>query len=95
MADKRYERPEYEYPIRGLNWTAGVGQPAGMYWLDGRTLIAGHGSLAEDYLLAMGAIHIGTLRFDADPLERSHPGRVVDTIPASAFAARVPLTTSR
>src|SRR5687768_13260916 len=54
--DRRSEKAKYEYPVRGLNWTAGVGQPAGIYWLEGRSLIAGHNSAAEDYLLRMGAI---------------------------------------
>lgn len=83
--DRRYEKPKYEYPIHGLNWTAGVGQPAGIYWLNGQSVIAGHGSDAEKYLLSQGAVLIGTLRFTPDPLERSHRGRSVAKVSAVSF----------
>jgi hypothetical protein len=75
--DRRYEKPKYEYPIHGLNWTAGAGQPAGIYWLDGESIIAGHESDAEAYLLAAGAVLVATLRFDPDPTEKTHRGRTV------------------
>ena len=78
--DRRYEKPKYEYPIRGLNWTAGVGQPAGIYWLNGESVIAGHSSDAEAYLLTEGAVLVATLRFDADPLEKTHRGRTVERV---------------
>ncbi len=81
-SDKRYEKPKYEYPIHGINWTSGLGQPAGIYWLEGESVIAAHGSQAEDYLLEMGAILVATLRFDGDPFERSHAGRRVQRVPA-------------
>jgi hypothetical protein len=44
MKSKKYEAPKYEHPIYDINWTAGAGQPAGMYWLDGRILMAAHDS---------------------------------------------------
>ena len=78
--DRRYEKPKYEYPIRGLNWTAGVGQPAGIYWLEGASIIAGHGSDAEAHLIGAGAILVATLRFDPDPLEKIHRGRTVTRV---------------
>ena len=61
-----------------------VGRPAGIFWLDGRCVMAAHDSGAEEALLARGAILVGTLRFDRDPLEGSHPGRTVHRLPASA-----------
>lgn len=73
-------KPKYEHPVDDINWTAGVGQPAGIYWLEGRSVIAGHGTRAESRLLDLGAILIATLRFDPDPLERSHPGRVIERV---------------
>lgn len=85
MGDKKDSRDAYEYPIFGINWTAGIGRPAGMYWLVGRTVLAAHGSFAEDRLISAGAILVGTLRFDACPLERSHAGRVVDRVSAWAL----------
>jgi hypothetical protein len=60
-----------------INWTAGVGQPAGIFWLHGRFAMAAHGSDAERRLMERGAVPIATLRFDADPLESVHRvGRV-------------------
>jgi hypothetical protein len=88
MADKRYEKPKYEYPIHGLNWTSGVGQPAGVYWLDGECIIAAHWSDAEQYLLGVGAILVATLRFGPDPLERSHAGRCVQKVEPRELIAR-------
>ena len=67
MAEKRYEKPKYEYPIHGINWTAGIGRPTGIYWLDGHSVFAVHGSLAEERVLELGGILIATLRFDRDP----------------------------
>lgn len=72
--------PKYEHPVDDINWTAGVGRPAGIYWLAGRSVIAGHGTAAEQNLLDRGAVLIATLRFDADPLERSHAGRIVERV---------------
>ncbi len=85
MADKRDQKAAYDYPIFGINWTGGIGQPAGIYWLDGHTILAAHGSVAEDHLLDQGAILVATLRFDACIFERSHAGRVVDRVSAWAL----------
>ncbi|MGH7459637.1 MAG: hypothetical protein ACREMA_01245 [Longimicrobiales bacterium] len=82
MKERREEKSQYEYPIFGINWTAGIGRPAGIYWLNGSTRFAGHGSPAEEYLIELGAILVGTLRFDSDPLERTHPGRPVEAVQA-------------
>jgi len=72
--------PKYEHPVDDINWTAGVGRPAGIYWLAGKSVIAGHGTAAEQHLLDRGAVLIATVRFDADPLERSHAGRIVERV---------------
>jgi hypothetical protein len=87
---REYEAPKYEHPVDDINWTAGVGQPAGVYWLDGQSLLAAHESAAEQYLLERGAILVATLRFDQDPLETVHRSGRVDRISAAdAFAACV------
>jgi hypothetical protein len=79
------DKLEHEFPVFGVDWTAGVGQPADLFYLAGRIYIAGHGSAAERVLLEEGAVAVATLRFDADPLERSHPGATVDLLaPAGA-----------
>jgi hypothetical protein len=80
---KDYEAPGYEHPVDDINWTAGVGRPAGVYWLEGRSLIAAHESAAEDRLLELGAILIATLRFDADPLESAPRGARVERFSAA------------
>lgn len=85
MRDKRDEKPKYEYPIYGVNWTGGIGRPAGMYWLDGDIVIAAHGSPAEADLIARGGILAATLRFDSSPLERTHRGRTVEALRPELF----------
>jgi len=85
VRDKKDDKPKYEYPIYGINWTGGVGRPAGMYWLDGDIVIATHGSPAEADLIARGGILAATLRFDASPHERSHRGRTVEAVRPEMF----------
>ena len=77
-----YEKPKYAYPIHDINWTGGLGQPAGIYWLGGRSVIAAHGSAAEDRLLDLGAILMATLRFDGGVYERSFADRPVSPVGA-------------
>jgi hypothetical protein len=57
-----------------------VGRPAGIYWLEGRSVIATHGTRAEEHLLELGAVLVATLCFNGDALERSHRGRPVDRL---------------
>jgi hypothetical protein len=83
----RYEAPKYEHPVDEINWTAGVGRPAGVYWLDGRSLIAAHESQAEERLLERGAVLVATLRFDADPLDARRRGRLVERLHAASAAS--------
>jgi hypothetical protein len=72
-----YEKPDYELPLDEIKWTGGIGQPAGLYWLDGCTIFAAHESQAEERLLSLGAVLVATLRFDTDPRERvQRSGRV-------------------
>jgi hypothetical protein len=69
--------PGFEQYQDDINWTAGAGQPAGIFWLAGRCVMAAHGTAAEDRLLDQGAIPVATLRFDPDPIETVHrTGRV-------------------
>lgn len=79
--------PGYEHPVHDLRWTTGLGRPAGVYWLQGRSLIAAHESPAEAWLVAQGAVLVATLRFDADPLETRHDGRALDPAMPAAVAA--------
>jgi hypothetical protein len=84
---KEYEAPKYEHPVDDINWTAGVGRPAGVYWLEGRSLIAAHDSAAEQRLLEEGAILIATLRFEAAPLETVRREGRVERVGAAAASS--------
>ncbi|MBR9989004.1 MAG: hypothetical protein KFH98_04565 [Gemmatimonadetes bacterium] len=76
------EEPGFEQYRDDINWTAGVGRPAGIFWLGGRCVMAAHETAAEDRLLELGAVLVGTLRFDADPLESMHRTGRVDRMAA-------------
>ena len=82
----KFESPKYEFPIQWRDWCTGAGHPAGIWWLAGRTYLAGFGSLAEQRLAEAGAFHVGTLQFEPDPLEgtprRAH---VLPLRPAAAL----------
>jgi hypothetical protein len=86
MAVDPKKRDGFEYEHHEINWTAGVGQPAGVYWLEGRSVVAGHGSAGEAKLLAAGAVLIATLLFERDPLECGVRGRSVAACPAPRIA---------
>ncbi|HSJ08824.1 MAG TPA: hypothetical protein VK928_02895 [Longimicrobiales bacterium] len=90
---RRPEDPEWEQHEDDINWTAGVGRPAGVYWIDGRSVIAAHGSPAEDHLVDQGAVLVATLLFEPDPRERVHRRGRVERVRA-ADAARDMLTAS-
>jgi hypothetical protein len=84
--------PGFEQYQDDINWTAGVGQPAGIFWLGGRCVMAAHDSAAEQRLLDLGAILVATLRFDADPLERVHRTGTVERIGAQRAGRDLMLT---
>ena len=67
-------------PIFAFQWTAGIGRPATMFWYEGRVLLAGMGTRAEEWLLDRGAIAVGMLRFGGAGAEEEravHDGDVV------------------
>ena len=68
-----------------------VGRPAGIFWLDGRCVMAAHDTIAEARLLEIGAILVGTLRFDPEPLESVHPGATIDRIASADLAGAPPV----
>ena len=75
--------PGYEQFEDDINWTAGAGRPAGMFWLDGRVVMAAHHTAAEERLLLQGAVLVATLRFDRDPLDGRQRGGEVERRSAS------------
>lgn len=80
---RRPEDPGFEHYQDDINWTAGVGRPAGIFWLGGRCVMATHESAAEERLFELGAVLVGTLRFDADPRETVHRTGQVERLSAS------------
>jgi hypothetical protein len=80
---------EYFLDVHEYEWSGTSGQPAGLFWIAGRSVIAAHASSAEERLLAQGAILIATLLFGRDPLESSHGGRTIDRITAARDLARL------
>lgn len=85
MQQMRYEKPKYEFPIDWQDWCTGAGQPAGIWWLDGRTFFAGFGSLAEARLAAAGAFHVATLQFESDVIDSRQRSRTIDPVGPRAF----------
>jgi hypothetical protein len=75
--DMKYEKPDYEFPVHDVRRAGAIGQPAGIYWFEGQSTIVAYDSAAEQRLIDQGAVLVATLRFDPDPLERSHVGRDV------------------
>jgi hypothetical protein len=78
--------PNFEQYQDDINWTAGVGRPAGIFWLDGGCVMATHDTAAEERLLARGAVLVATLRYDADPLETVHRRGSVERVAAHRMA---------
>jgi hypothetical protein len=82
----KYEQPDYELPIAGVAWTRGAGHPAGVYLLRGRCYFVALDSPAERVLVEGGALHMASVRFDPEPLERPHANRSVTLVEPAAAA---------
>lgn len=83
---------EYYLDVHEHQWADGVGQPAGVYWLNGRSVIAAHASHAEAKLIGKGAILVATLLFGPDPLEGRHDGHYVERLARAQLPAAFPVT---
>jgi len=83
---KEFVATDEQNPIFGFHWSAGAGQPAGMFWFDGRVVLAGLGTRAEAWLLDRGAIEVGTLRFDAYRADAERPVAAASVVPVEAAA---------
>ena len=86
--DKR-EKPKSELIVRQIAWSRGSDQPAGIFWLEGRCVMAGHGTAAESGFLEAGAIPVATLAFEPDPREGRRPGAVVERVALPSFSRRL------
>ena len=73
--------PKIVFPAPDLVWRPAFEPGAGIYLVGAELHFATLDSPREAELVAAGALRVGTLRFDADPRERSHPGRRVLAVP--------------
>jgi hypothetical protein len=64
----------YQLPVAGSSWISSVELGAGIFFLHGRTHVAGHSSPAEHWLLERGALLVASIRFDREPHETYRPG---------------------
>lgn len=85
---EKREKPRSELVVREIAWSRGSDRPAGIFWLGGRCVMAGHDTPAEAGLLDAGAIPVATLAFEPDPREGRRPGAVVERIALPAFRRR-------
>lgn len=99
---ERPDRKEFivtdeQNPIFAWHWTAGIGQPATMFWFEGEVLLAGIGTRAEAWLLDRGAIEVGMLRFGGPGAEgeRAVPGGEVTPVLAGDMIDELPARLSR
>lgn len=83
-----HRSPKYVIPAPDIAWAPRLEAGAGVYLLADRWHFAAEQSPAERALVDAGALRIGTLRFDADPTERLHPGHSIRALGAREAAAR-------
>lgn len=87
---KDYEAARWEHPVDWINWSQGSGRPAGVFLLQNEWHVATYDTPAERALLAEGALHVATVRFDAPAGERGEPIRGVRSIPSRVAPAFFP-----
>ena len=80
--------PKFVFPAPDIVWRPAIEDGAGVYMLGAAVHFVTPGSTLELEMVAAGALRVGTLRFDADPTERSHRHRPVRAV-AAARAVRV------
>lgn len=81
---------EYFLDVREHDEAGRPGAPAGIFWLDGRSVIAAHASRGEQRLLDCGAILVATILFGRDPLESTVAGRTVERVPSIGLTDAAP-----
>jgi hypothetical protein len=81
---------KFEVPVAGSAWITSVEQGAGIYFLEGRTHVAGHDTPAERTLQARGALLVALIRFDRDLHESALLDRVVEPLGAYQAARKFP-----
>lgn len=82
--------PRIVFPAPDIVWRPALESGAGVFLVGHELRFATLDSVREAELVAAGALRVGTLRFDADPRERSHPGRPVRATPPLPLAPPEP-----
>lgn len=71
---------KYFLPAPDIVWRPDIEAGAGVYLVGVELHFVSPGSARELELAAAGALRVGTLRFDGDPLERVHPRRAIRAV---------------
>ena len=87
--------PNFVQPAPDIVWRPEIEAGAGVYLLGTALRIVTAGSATEREVIAAGGLRVGTLRFDRDPTERSHPHRPVRTVSAAAALRRLHVPVDR
>ena len=81
--------PRWVLPAPDVVWRPAIEDGAGVYLLGAALHFVTPGSAREAEVVEAGALRVGTLRFDADLTERSHPHRPVHAVAAASAARRL------
>jgi hypothetical protein len=87
--------PKFVQPAPDVVWRPKIEDGAGVYLLGTALHFATPGSVTESEVVAAGALRVGTLRFDRDPTERSHPHRAVRAVAAGAALRQLHVSPDR
>ena len=81
--------PKWVLPAPDVVWRPAIEDGAGVYMLGAALHFVTPGSALEREVVEAGALRVGTLRFDADPTERSHRHRPVLAVAAAVAERRL------
>jgi hypothetical protein len=87
--------PKFVLPAPDVVWRPRIEDGAGVYMLGTAIHFVTPGSTAELEVTEAGAVRVGTLRFDADPTERSHRNRPVLPVAAAIALRRLDVASGR
>ena len=87
--------PKFELPAPDIVWRPKIEDGAGVYLLGTSLHFVTPGSAMESEVVAAGALRVGTLRFDRETTERSHPHRPIRAMAAGAALRELQLAPDR
>lgn len=77
------EPSKYEYRTEEIRRSRLIGQPSGVWLLDGRWHLAAYHTAAAEWLREAGALHVATVRFDREA-ETARPAALTQLSVAAA-----------